>query len=217
MKPIEKQTALIENLKSRYNAEVENYKNLKLVTYTMRSAALTKDKARTVFHEDRPILQIFQGKAGNATSHYFYRTLERRSEAIANAKNNADIHEEYMQERKAEKIKSQENMQDVPVGAIFHSSWGYDQTNNNFYQVVDRPSKCFVTLREIAQTGTEANGPMSNNVKACPDEFVKYGEPTKPFRVKLQPNGSSIGVRINYVQHASLIDANREFYNSWYH
>jgi len=37
----------------------------------------------------------------------------------------------------------------VSVGDVFASSWGYEQTNVNFYQVISTHSKKTVTVREI--------------------------------------------------------------------
>ncbi|EDJ7683689.1 hypothetical protein CH200_21630 [Salmonella enterica subsp. enterica serovar Kentucky] len=37
----------------------------------------------------------------------------------------------------------------VSVGDVFASSWGYEQTNVNFYQVVSTHGKKTVTVREI--------------------------------------------------------------------
>lgn len=37
----------------------------------------------------------------------------------------------------------------VAVGDVFVSSWGYEQTNVNFYQVVALHGKTMVTIREI--------------------------------------------------------------------
>lgn len=79
---------------------------------------------------------------------------------------------------------------DVPIGAIFNWSWGYDQTNNNFYQVI-AVTKCMVTVREITSklvSGMET-GPMAGHVIACPDEFigepmrkrVQFGSEDKPY------------------------------------
>lgn len=43
----------------------------------------------------------------------------------------------------------------VKVGDIFYTSWGYEQTNLDFYQVVGLVGKVTVKLRKIAKDTTE--------------------------------------------------------------
>lgn len=41
--------------------------------------------------------------------------------------------------------------QKLKVGDIFVSSWGYDETNYDFYQIVRR-TQCFMTFRKISRS-----------------------------------------------------------------
>ena len=54
----------------------------------------------------------------------------------------------------------------LKVGSIVYNSWGYDQTNVDFYQVV-KATKCFVTLRPIEAIKGE-DGPQAMTGKAMP-------------------------------------------------
>lgn len=65
------------------------------------------------------------------------------------------------------------NTQNVPVkvGDIFKMSWGWDQTNNNFFQVT-RLSKGGVFVREIGSKGAGGEGVMCQNVVAVKDNFL---------------------------------------------
>ena len=53
----------------------------------------------------------------------------------------------------------------VKVGDIFHACWGYDQTNNDFFQVVELVGKCSVRVREVHPQIIEsrATGPMAED------------------------------------------------------
>lgn len=62
-----------------------------------------------------------------------------------------------------------ENEISVNVGDIFHHSWGYDQTNSDFYQVVKRTPKG-VHLRRLNAT-SRGVGPMQEMVKPIPNSF----------------------------------------------
>jgi hypothetical protein len=38
------------------------------------------------------------------------------------------------------------------IGDILVASWGYDQTNIDYYEVVEVPSKCFVVIKQVKNT-----------------------------------------------------------------
>ncbi len=44
------------------------------------------------------------------------------------------------------------NQFNITPGTIFYSSWGYEQTNVSFYQVVRLSGKASVVIREISET-----------------------------------------------------------------
>ena len=60
----------------------------------------------------------------------------------------------------------------LKVGDILYTSWGYDQTNIDFYQVVSLLGDCKVTIREIAQNRGESTGPDSWSTMPRPDAFI---------------------------------------------
>ena len=58
---------------------------------------------------------------------------------------------------KAEKI----NKYGIKVGDIFHMSWGYDQTNNNFFQVVALVGETSVRVKDVNPKITETKAVCS--------------------------------------------------------
>ena len=79
-------------------------------------------------------------------------------------------------------------------GAIFSRSWGYDQTNVDFYQVTKRIGKTMVEIREIAcSTRGETGGP-SETVVPHINRFT--GEPRR-----CRPNDRG-RIKINHYDHA---------------
>ena len=71
----------------------------------------------------------------------------------------------------------------VKVGDIFYSSWGYDQTNIAFYQVVRiTPSGKSAEIKRIASSTTEDSF-MSGLSTAIPDAFLNEG-PGKVKRIQ---------------------------------
>ena len=63
----------------------------------------------------------------------------------------------------------------VKTGDIFLMSWGYDQTNVNFFQVT-RVSKAGFFVREISQSSAGKEGFMCQDVTAVKDSFLKRSQ-----------------------------------------
>ena len=80
-------------------------------------------------------------------------------------------------------IVSTETEFTVETGDVFESSWGYDQTNVDYYEVVGfTPSGKSVRLRPIGKRGVPgSDGFMSRRVVANPGEF-RGGEFTKRLK-----------------------------------
>jgi len=81
------------------------------------------------------------------------------------------INESKQKEQSFRKEQAIENRKKVVVGDIFFTSWGYDQTNVEFFQVVDKPSPAKVLVRQIARKQRDI-GNMSANVTPVKDSFV---------------------------------------------
>jgi len=61
----------------------------------------------------------------------------------------------------------------VAKGDIFYCSWGYDQTNVNFY-LVTRVTAAKAEVVPIGAKCVEANGPGGNKVVAYPDHIREW-------------------------------------------
>lgn len=59
---------------------------------------------------------------------------------------------------KADKKPIPQNKYGVKVGDVFHASWGYDQTNNDFFQVVELVGETSVRVREVSLPILERTG-----------------------------------------------------------
>lgn len=77
----------------------------------------------------------------------------------------------------------QTNLDEIKEGAIFSHSWGYDQTNYDFYQVVKR-MKSSVIVRQINSQAIQKDGyQMTSTVVPMKDNFQNEAPMTK--RLKL--------------------------------
>lgn len=94
------------------------------------------------------------------------------------------------------------NEQSVKAGDIFYSSWGYDQTNIDFFEVV-KVSGAMVTLQKLARETSQDDGCGSMTGKVIPilgKVAVEYPGanpvPVKPIKrkVRVYPSGPCIRI-----------------------
>jgi len=117
-------------------------------------------------------LHIFAGKALRTSDRSgWYRNANIRADAIERFKQSrAGYHAAKMLRRQAAK-----KPHTLKVGDILNTSWGYEQTSVEFYEVV-AVSGVMVKLRQIAADTTET-GFMSGVTIPYPGEFI--GEPIR--------------------------------------
>lgn len=121
----------------------------------------------------RAFLKIWRGKAERPFANFYFRTIEAREIYVAEQKHRQDSREKLMADRRAARLAFRHTLK---VGDILFSSWGYEQTNVDFYQVIARTDKT-VVIREIASKGMSADGNMGGTVVAVKDSFI--GEPRR--------------------------------------
>ena len=71
------------------------------------------------------------------------------------------------------------------AGTVLTSSWGYDQTNVDFYEVLSRKGD-WVSIQRIGSKETPDGGPLTMTGTVVPDPAVKIG---KPMRRRAVPGG----------------------------
>jgi len=65
------------------------------------------------------------------------------------------------------RIKTEENKSDsAKIGDVFHSSWGYDQTNTEYYKIVEI-SKTGKTAKVVQVAAVEIGDPQKNARDMC--------------------------------------------------
>jgi len=105
----------------------------------------------------------------------------------------------------------------VKIGSVFCMSWGYDQTNVDYFQVVRLTPKGAV-LREIASKkvpGTD--GFMCCDVRPDVGNFVSnstWSKKPEGFQVRL--NGSTRFLLNGRYLADLMFDTNEKHYCSWY-
>src|SRR5690606_23434396 len=98
--------------------------------------------------DGKPVAIAYSGKSRKAAFFERYMSCERRDERINNWVSALRRNKEEKDRRAAERKAFRHSLK---VGDILCSCWGYEQTNVDFYQVVELKGKSTVVLQELAQ------------------------------------------------------------------
>lgn len=151
---------------------------------------------------------------------YRFRNETERAAYVAKFFVECSVREKNRQaHREAQKAKKADFTNPLFTGDFLYSSWGYDQTNVEFYQVVSTTPKT-VTFREVRSTQhSDGNGynSMSGSVTPCPNEWYDAKVWTRP--IKPGHNNSVIVPFADYpggyMKHLYKWDGTPK-HNSWY-
>lgn len=142
----------------------------------------------------KPAALVFSGKADKPAWQFWFRTAAAREQRVREFFDNVRAHKARAEQNRAERKAFRHNVQ---VGDIYRTCWGYDQTNVEFFEVVEVRGK-YAILREL-QMVTRDNGQGSEN---CVPQSGKYREPRyqgdergQPLRRLIQQSGTH-GTRI---------------------
>lgn len=123
----------------------------------------------------------FKGKSFKKSFYYNFPTQTTMDEYINKFFESVKEEQKVKQERKSEKNNFKTSL---VVGDILYSSWGYEQTNIDFYQVVEvSDTKKTVKIREIESKNFSKDGNWTGS--KVPDVGNFIGEAKTK---KVQPN-----------------------------
>lgn len=125
----------------------------------------------------------YRGKRAKPDWHFRFRNEERRDQRTKEFFASLDAHAQY----KAEQRKQRQQPHSLVVGDVIYNSWGYDQTNIDFYEVV-KTSANFVWLQPIFRD-VEETGFMCGQTTAIPGSC--HGEVTQ-HRVTVYKDCNSV-------------------------
>lgn len=143
----------------------------------------------------------YKGTAKKSTWNFRFRNLAERDRTI----------KEFFEsnERSLKLKEEQKQARNVPstlkVGDIVYNSWGFEQTNVDFYEVV-RANAAYVWLQSLNQEITSATGSMSGYCVAV--KGTAHGDITK-HKVN---NGNSVCFRHGC---GSVWDGKPKYYSSY--
>jgi hypothetical protein len=129
--------------------------------------------------KDFPRGMFFTGKKAKPTWYYTFRTTDEMKKTINDSISRLMSWQDMKDERKIKRQEYKDNLfKDLRVGDLFSNSWGYDQTNVDFYQVTEIKGKTF-TIREIGskRCGEAPSGSDSDYCIAVKDSFTVNSAP----------------------------------------
>lgn len=153
-------------------------KGARRVTHKQSDAvAYVYESARGV-----PYAIAFHGRAQRPDWHFRFTSEERRAQRIAE-------HFEARAARLASRTARTAKRRQLEVGHILVASWGYDQTNIDFYQVTALVGETMVDVRPIAGNTIQGTGWMRGRSMPTLDAFTG---PATRHRVQ---DGTTVKVR----------------------
>jgi len=146
--------------------------------------------------DGKPIGALWYGRASKPQIYATFRSEEEREEYIKRFLNNKASDEEAKAKRRVEQKLTKDH--NFKVGDIFYTSWGYDQTNIDFYEVVNvRGSR--LDLRELRKETVGHSGTY-DEVKPIPGDYAS----DKIITISARADGSV--TRMSSFEYPSLWD-----------
>lgn len=131
------------------------------------------DAQAVVYHftnaQGAPAALGYAGTAYKPAFHFRFPTEDRRARFVSEWVSTQRAALARRAERRAARKAATHELE---VGDIVYTSWGYEQTNVDFYQVVRVVSAKTVEVRQVAQQTTET-GFMSGDTVPLKDQFCK--------------------------------------------
>ena len=174
-----------------------------IITREFFTSDLPADAQRIIIKADNSIVYAFKNSKGNPcamgfrgksqkpTFNYSFANEDRRTKYVTDWINGIVESVKIKAKWKAERNAPH----NIKVGDIFRASWGYDQTNIDFYECVKVIGK-MIEVREIRAMAKETEF-MSGECVPSPGNFC--GEPMK---VKVQYGES---IKVSSCAHARLM------------
>ena len=158
---------------------------------------------------ESPHVKAWRGKQRSPYAYHRFRNLDKREAWISEQKAGEDASVKFKAELAETKARQVAEMcEQIKVGTLLHYSWGYDQTQCEYFQVVARTART-ATIREIGSESVPgSDGFMSEYRRPVPDAFL---DSSRPMRKKINVFG--VGMAHGC---ACPTSADAKHYCSWY-
>lgn len=164
------------------------------------------------------IIRQLRGGREKQEKYYSFRTLEAREDHISKALKQAGEMQAWKAgQQAAKKTARAEFINPYKAGDVLYCSWGYDQTNVNFYQVLKTTART-VTFQEIGceSVGNPGGSDMSDMVHSRKEAFLKNSKPeTRAVQFYVGQDGKP-RFYVSYDRKSLDLDNGQKHYKSWY-
>ena len=101
---------------------------------------------------------------------------------------------DHAREKEKVRLEKKSATRDLVVGDVLVSSWGYEQTNIDYYQVIRLAGKVSVVLQQIAKQSTPHNHTMTGKCTPLLNSFIgdEFTAIARNGRVKLTSFSSAV-------------------------
>lgn len=127
--------------------------------------------SKSIPEKERMHLMMWQPKAKKPYFNYLVKP-ELVDKWIKEADERLIAHKKTIEERKERRKPTEDKLKAIKIGDIYYTSWGWEQTNIDFYQVVEMKSAS-ISLRKISSRMIEQDSWASGKVMPVRDEFVE--------------------------------------------
>lgn len=128
---------------------------------------------------------------GGRGSVYRFRSVEQRAEWVRECFRRATAHAEGARQARAEKAAKRAAGHALQVGDVLRASWGYDQTNVEYYEVIALVGSTMVEYRKIGWQ-SEATGDMQGVCVPAPGQYT-----SAPKRARVSDYGNRDSIKVH--------------------
>jgi len=151
----------------------------------------------------------YHGKAERHDFWFNFKDEARRERKIREHFEWRRAHAKRQAERRAEKAAARAKGHGCEVGHIFYSSWGYEQTNIDWYEVIALVGKSSVKVRKISAV---IDHDMHDQGSCSPRAGAFVG----PEMVKRIDRDGSVSFKVASYAHAFLWDGKPKRWSSYH-
>ena len=151
-----------------------------------------------IYTENKPnnyLLCAISKKALKPKYYLHFETIENRNNKIEEIRKSEIEKLQYKSDIKLKRLESKKKiLENIRIGQVYYTSWGYDQTNVSMFQVTGISGKRIVVRPIIKKYLNVSNVDMSANVVPLIDDF-KGDE----IKVSVNAYGLKIGNHTAYL------------------
>lgn len=120
-----------------------------------------------------PCMMVFYGRQSKPVARFKYLSEAKRADAVAAYFKRRQEVAGWKADRRAAKAAQ---VRKVEVGGLYYTSWGYDQTNIDFYEVVELVGQKSALVRRVACVDTSTGNEPWMTGKSIPAAGQYMGE-----------------------------------------